>query len=500
MLKILRADKDTYITDRVIKSNRVTHANVGSAATLDLFKLYGYTSSGSYPNVELSRLLIHFDLTPIETLISQGKIDVTNNSFKAYLKLSDVYGGQPTPRNFTIDVNPLSRSFDEGLGRDIVLYSDNDVCNFLTGSRIQGQWLLSGCGLGGGLPGNVDYVTASTDTSNVSFTSTQYFSTGEENLYVDVTNAISATLTNVIPDEGFRIALNSSHENDTKTYFVKRFGTRTSYNDIKRPALYISFDDSIQDDTQNLTFDSPCTLFLNNYSQGSKTNLLSSSIELTGSNCVQLKLTTEISGGWYTLSFSGSQYSVGQNLQTGIYSATFTIDSSNTVLNEKLKNSGSVLFTPIWGTLDEKITYLSGTNVYVYPPTRTSEIQDKNFVVTIQGVQDEILSTEEKLFRVHIFDATSPKIIASRLPKELPGLVIRNVYYQIRDCVTNDVIIPFDDINNSTRVSSDSKGMYFRLDASNLYANRTYVIDILIKTNSYRNVYSNVSPTFKVKT
>lgn len=502
MIKILRADKDSYITDRVIKSQRTTRANVGAAATLDLFKLYGYTSSGSNPNIELSRLLIHFNLDPIRNLISENKIDITHNSFKTYLKLFDVYGGQPTPRNFTVTVNPLSRSFEEGLGRDIVLFSDNDTCNFLTGSRVQGQWLLSGCGFGGGLPGNVDYITASIEAPGVSFTNTQFFTSGEENLCIDVTNTISATLSNVIPDEGFRISFDSSHEEDTKTYFVKRFAARTAYDVTKRPALLVTFDNSIQDDTQCLTFDSPCSLFLRNYSRGSSANLLSGSLltELTGTNCIKLKMITEISGGYYTLNFSGSQYSLGQNFQTGIYSATFTIDSSDANIKQKLLLSSSINFIPVWSSNDETITFLSGTIVTIYPTDRTNSVQNYNFVVSVHGINDEILSTEEKTLRVHIFDSTSPKIIASRLPKELPGVVVHDVHYRVREIITDNVEIPFDTINNSTKVSSDSKGMYFLLDATNLSANKSYVIDIMIITNSFREVYLNASPTFKIKT
>ena len=111
MYKILKADKDTYITDKVVNDSRSHGANVGIAGTLDLFKLYGSTVTGSLklPNIELSRLLIHFDLTSLRTLVSENKIDVTNNSFFAKLKLVDVYGGQPTPDKFTRTISPLSK-------------------------------------------------------------------------------------------------------------------------------------------------------------------------------------------------------------------------------------------------------------------------------------------------------------------------------------------------------------------------------------------------------
>ena len=72
MYRILSASKDTYITDKIINNNfRATDANVGLAGTLDVFKLFEESSymSGSTritgSIIELSRLLIKFDLEPL---------------------------------------------------------------------------------------------------------------------------------------------------------------------------------------------------------------------------------------------------------------------------------------------------------------------------------------------------------------------------------------------------------------------------------------------------
>ena len=40
MYRILQADKDTYITDKIISNTlRATDSNVGQAGTIDLFKI-----------------------------------------------------------------------------------------------------------------------------------------------------------------------------------------------------------------------------------------------------------------------------------------------------------------------------------------------------------------------------------------------------------------------------------------------------------------------------
>ena len=502
MYKVLRPDRDAYITDRVIKGNRSYSANVGAAGSLDLFKLYGVTTSGSVPNVELSRLLIHYDLQPLRDLVAEGKVDPGNPSFQCVLKLFDVFGGQPTPDHFTVTVHPLSRSFDEGLGRDVVYYADRDVCNFLTGSKVQGPWLLSGCALGGGLPDTVDYITASVNVNGgASLKGTQLFVTGEEDLEVDVTLVVSATLAGLLPDEGFRIALDDALEGDQRSYFVKRFAARGAYNEDKHPRLLVKFDDSIQDDSQSLFLDSPSYLFLYNYVRQAPANLTSGSslTPITGPNSLILKLATEISGGWYTLAFTGSQHTHGVFPVAGVYSASVNLASTDPIIAAKLAQSGSVKFTPIWGSLDDTVTYLTGTAVTVYAGERgAATIDDQRLTVSVHGVHDSFFSDEDTVLRVHLFDSTSPLFTAARLPVERPGVVVRDVHYQVRDDATGLIEIPFDTKKNSTRLSSDAKGMYFKLDMANLTKDRSYVIDILVVTGGNRQVYKNASPVFRV--
>lgn len=502
MLKVLRPDRDAYITDRVVKKVRSYPANVGAGGSLDLFKLYGATQSGSSPNVELSRLLIHYDLQPLRDLVAAGKVDPGNPSFNCSLRLFDVYGGQPTPANFTATVFPLSRSFDEGLGRDVVYYADQDVCNFLTGSRGQGAWLLSGCGLGGGLPGDVDYVTASVNVQGgTSLRGAQLFKTGEEDLNVDVTLVVSATLAGLLPDEGFRIALDDALEQDLRTYFVKRFAARTAFNEDKHPRLIVKFDDSVQDDSQSLFFDSTSFLFLYNYVRQAPANLTSGSAHtpITGSNSLILKLATEVSGGWYTLAFTGSQHTHGVFPVVGVYSASVELSSNDPILASKLAQSGSVKLTPIWGSLDGTVTYLTGSAITAFAAERgASTIDNKRLIVSVHGLHDSHFSDEETVVRVHLFDVTSPVMTATRLPVELPGAVIRDVYYQVRDDTTGLVEIPFDTVHNSTRLSSDGSGMFFRLDMSNLTKDRSYVIDVLVTTGANRQVYKSASPVFRI--
>ncbi len=500
MYRVLWADKDAYITNRVVNDVKVSSGNTGGAGSLDLFKLYGITSSGSIANLELSRLLIHFDLDPLRELITSQSIDITNPSFNCRLQLFDVYGGQTTPHNFTTMIHPLSRSFDEGLGRDVVMYSDDDVCNFLTGSRAQGLWIMSGAGQGGHVTGSVDYITSmiiNNATSSIELS--QLFITGEENLDVDVTTIISATLEENLPDEGFRIALTSSLEDNNQTYFVKRFASRTAYNEDYHPRLVVRFDDSIQDDSQSLTVDSSGSVFFYNYNQGQAANLVSGTTEVTGDDSLILKLETAISGGFYNLVFTGSQHNLGMYPVNGVYSASVIVPSTDSIIAGKLKTSGSVDFIPIWGALDDILAFHTGSKITAYPSKRGGASRKTNrYAVSVLELEKTYRTSDSAWLRVNIFDNLSPLIKLVKTPAILPGIIIRDVHYQIRDAATKEIVIPFDTTFNSTRVSSDSEGMFCRLDMINLRKGRSYVIDIMINENETQQIHYDASAVFRV--
>jgi len=504
MFRVLKADKDTYITNKYVNDVRQLSGNAGIAGSLDLFKLYGITqiTSGSekISQTELSRLLIHFDLEPLRSLVSAGKIDTSHSSFKCLLSLKDVYGGQTTPSNFSVDIFPLSASFDEGLGKDVAYYSDKDKANFVSSSK-NAAWFGEGCTVACFSTGSGDYITSSLTIPDTK--ASQTFVTGEEDLLVDVTNIISATLKGDLPDSGFRISLSESIESNLQTYFVKRFSSRHAYDESKRPRIVVKFDDSISDDTSNLYLDSPVSssLFLYNYVNGQLTNLLSASQSVTGSNNILLELQTQVSGvGTYSLFFTGSQHFYGVNQATGIYSASISLPLTNENLKIKHLQSGSIVFTPIWSSVDRTVAYVTGSSIVAITPNRTTKrLNPQRYVINVIGLSSEYTEDADVTMRVNIFDENSPIIFAKRKPIELPGLVLKNSYYAIRDALSNEYVIPFDSVTNSTKLSSDSVGMYFNINTSALNPLKSYVVDIMIIVDGYEQKYLNASSTFRIK-
>lgn len=69
-------------------------------------------------------------------------------------------------------------------------------------------------------------------------------------------------------------------------------------------------------------------------------------------------------------------------------------------------------------------------------------------------------------------------------------------YYQIKDAITHEIIIPFSDY---TKVSCDSIGNYFKLNLSNWEINRDYYIEIKVDRNGEVDYFTDTDLTFIIE-
>lgn len=502
MFRRFDAKKDTYITNKIISGQRQTGSNVGAAGTLDLFKIYGQYQSGSTYLTELSRLLVQFDIESLKNDFTSNKIDITDPSFQCLLELKDVYGGQSNPSEFNLRVHPLARSWNEGKGLDVIYFQDYSTANFTTASLTTGvfsPWFASGANASGSVgTSNIDvYDTLNFGTSSFDMFVDQYFDEGTEDLLVDVTNIMSATLTNQIADNGFRISFHPNEELDSQTRFVKRFGSRQSIDPSIRPKLIVKYDDSEENDRTDFRFDVPGTIFLKNQTRGNSMNLLSgtSLSELTGSNCLLLNL--ELSGV-YSQSISASQRIINGVLQTGEYYCSFILPASgNPVLLNKINVSGSLVFQERWTSIDKTIVFASSSIEIKRQDAFSSEKRPKRYVVSVPGVSPEYEYGEVERFRVFIQDFSKPYVKSLRVSQK-SKTVILNSYYSVRDAQNNKLIIPFDNIKNSTKLSSDGEFLFFDLYTDALIPGGSYVIDIMIEDGSESEIIRDASSIFRI--
>lgn len=511
MKRILRATKDGYITNRIIRDSfRATDANVGLAGTLDLFKLAGESQlSGSAPFVsgtsdpiELSRVLLKFDMSPL-TALTSSVLNINHPSFKCVLSLKDVMGGQTLPSNFSLVLYPLAQSFDEGIGRDVSAFEDIDAANYLTASVSSGLalWNVSGADAKGYVGQTaIDVITGSMTLGDLFIT--QSFTDGSEDLSMDITRIVSATISGQIPDFGYRLSFSGTQETDDRTRFVKRFGTRHSTEHRLRPAIEVGFNDSIIDHHRSFFFDVSSSLFLNNIVRGSLMNIVSGSArtQLTGSNSLVITLTTGsvASGTYYRTAISASQHVIGQNSIQGVYSATFVISPSATgsLLNE-VSLAHSATFTEVWGSGDGTVGFYTGTLV-MYDAFRATTLGTlRPLRVSATNVKAVYKSSEKPRIRVFIED-DGVSFKTTKLPLESQSMIFDEMHYRITDANNDTVIFDFDTTTSSTRMSVDTTGPYFDLYASDLDIGRSYYIDVMIVAQGTTQVFRNVSGIFRV--
>ena len=541
MYFILTASKDTYVTNKVINNAfSASDANVGRASTLDLFRLYnestlpsgsGVMSTGVPNNInELSRLMIKFNYEKITSLMN-NTLDLNSSDFQCHLKLYDVMGGQATPSDFTVMAFPLSQSFDEGIGKNIVSFSDLGCTNFITASYSNSTvypWYMSGANQEGVIdktpaslsyPTDIDYIVSGNlndGNGTVGLGVSQRFIEGNENLSMDITTIVSATVAGILPDCGLRISFTGSQEQDNKTRFVKRFASRHVSNFNLRPRIEVSYNDSLIDNHKNFYFDLSGSLFLKNFHRGIPANILSGSslTEVTGTDCI---LVTLRSGSW-SQAISASQMQAGTmvndtnkegvvetyNYVTGVYSASFAISSSDsrvvdfsTSLADMVSRTGSITFDEYWSSADGLTGYYTGSITVDRIPRYAFNVNPRRLELIVTNAKSEYTFGTKALFRVFVRDFEETQKV-SRLPYSLNSVILEKVYYRIRDTVDNTIVVPFKTTNEGTRLSSDSGGMFFETYVD-FAKGRTYTIDFLIQEAGIEIIEEGKNVNFSIR-
>lgn len=524
MYRLLSASKDTYITNKIIAGSPSVTSNVGQAGTLDLFKLYDETNVSTTVSgvIELTRFLLQFDYEPLQQ-ITGSFLNIADPSFKAFLNLKDVYGGQTTPSNFSIRLIPLSKSWDEGRGQDVVAFRDLDTANFLTASVVTGTpnvWFLSGAAASGSLGApNIDIIVSGNLGSGLQdLTVTTQFARGDENLMMDVTTLVSAAMAGQIPNYGWRLSFVDAQEQDNVTRFVKRFGSRQAKNPDLNPQLIIKYNDQIQDDLGETLFNVSQSLFAYNRVNGGYQNFFSGSNEISGANSLLFNLygskyityTTSsfsishsasinhITRSLYviTQSFTGSQFLIGSVPQTGIYYADVNFNTlQNAVLSAFLTGSTSQEFRYAWTSLDGTVTYSSGKTLYKLPQGSASNVEEENWVVNITNLKQQYKSSEQARLRVFVLDYNTEQS-ASRLPLQPKSVILDNLKWRLINAYSRKIVIPFD--NEATLCSYDSQGMYFDIWMQDFAQGEVYELELMITYGGKDYLISNSGFRFKV--
>lgn len=493
MIRHITCSADAYIAKRVIDGTWTYDGNTGRAGTLDLYKLYGQTTtpSGSsrVPNVELTRLLLGFDGAWLAAASSSGQLDTGHESFRATLIMHDAYGGQPAPENITIVAHPLGQQFREGDGRDIVYLADADATNWISASNLT-PWYVTGCGLGGSVGTGVDYIT---QDANGPLAARQVLLEGTEDATLDVTRSVSDWAVGTLPFLSYRVSLTASHEDDASSYFVKRFSARHALNVQRRPALRIGWDASIWDDTLNPLVDATNTIFTQFYSNGVPAPAAALGSQFAGPNCMLMQLS---SGSW-TATFSASQHVGAEGAVIGLYSSSFAISSLDPVVMAHLLTTGSFTANVTWQTLGGSYVRAGQVLTFYRAGDAPSAVLER-LIVSYVDLADEYDSDAFINVTLATFDPGSQQINVTKKPRISANVPVRGLHVGVLDALTGNRILDPDTLTNSTLTSLTSTAHTWRIHASVLASGGSYALQAYMYDGARLRRIGEPSPPFTI--
>jgi hypothetical protein len=352
MYYFLTASKDATLYNQ-------SNFNTGLDEILEVSKIY------SNNQISIARSLLYFDFNPISASIQSNDIILSDVRLILRETESNMVG-----TDFTIEVYPVSQSWEMGIGTKYGELSADGVTWFNRDGESNTLWLDSYDGFEYNTTGSY-YGFGGTFYSN--YHNIQNFKYETVDINIDITDIVVDWISGSIPNDGIIIKYPFELEDDLLSYGNLKFFSKETKT-IYQPKVQISWDDQV--------------------------------------------------------------FSTGSLL---------TIPEGDMVVNFiNLKNEYRVNSIPI---------------------------------IRLSG---------RELYPVKEFDTSFRYSLNKYLPE--------TTYYEVRDYISNDIIIPFSEYS---KVSCDGQSNFIRLNLSNWEINRTYSIKIKVVRNS-NDYYFDGNFIFKV--
>tara|TARA_Y100000310_G_scaffold339106_1_gene430765 strand:+ start:3891 stop:5462 length:1572 start_codon:yes stop_codon:yes gene_type:complete len=513
------ADKNNTITTAFGRDllTRGTGSNMGLADSLEVFSIYAQATSSSY---EEARILIQFPITSsvvagVTTILDDRDAGLipASGSVDFYLRVYNVATDQPLARNFTLVASPLSQSWQEGSGVDLDGYTDltydgtgsnwmnakahtywtNNSARTLTQSTDGGSY-LSASWMGSPI----------TDYNEFNYSQT-FGPQGTGDLELKITGLveqwIKGTSASGYGNYGVGLMLTSSEANAAKSYYTKRFSARESEYFFSRPVIEARWDSSIKDNRGNFTVSSSAlnssdnlnVLYLYNYVNGQPTNL-----NKVGTDPINVRIYTSGSGGELVDAVGSGTFEykaaiTGGWVSTGVYSASFALDTSASLVSDRWftgSSYGAGIDTA--GT----IIYYTGS----FKPTKFDSLGNyyiSRVVTTLTNLASSYNRGDKTRLRLFTRLKDWSPTIYTVSSTQIQNHFIDSAYYKIYRVIDDKVVVAYGTGSlNQTKLSYDVSGSYFDLDTSLLEAGYSYGIKFIYYING---AYEQQPETFKFR-
>jgi hypothetical protein len=457
------SNADTTITNAFKEdlAYRGTGSNMGAADVLEVFQIYAQESSASS---ELSRVLVQFPVTDIISDRSAGTIPASG-SVSWYLKLYNAEHGRTTPKGYTMVVSAVSASWEEGVGLDMENYSDK------TYGQLGANWVDRS--------GSTDWTSEGGDYHSAP-TSSVGFTTGREDIEVDVSDIVEQWVADTKSNYGFGIRLHDTYEAASKTYYTKKFFARTSQFFHKRPTIEARWNSSRRDDRNNFYFSSSIappsenlnTLYLYNYIHGTLMD-----IGGDDSNVPDIKLyyssgsTPEGNARGFKDSSNTTDTSASATrLEEGVYYVKIAATSS-------IVDSTYPYVVDVWEF--DSAEFHTGSAITPRSLATSTFQANTEYLTSITNLKEAYSRDETARFRLYTrLKNWSPNIYTTAVSTP-ENTIIPSSSYEVCREIDNFKVIPFGTGSlQHTVLSYDINGNYFDLDMSMFEAGYSYKIRV----------------------
>jgi hypothetical protein len=422
---------------------RATGSNMGQADVSEVFSIYARQSTSS---AELSRVLTQFDVSAISSDRTAGIIP-TSGSVSFYLRLFNAETSKTVPKNFVIVAQAISKSWTEGDGLDLENYKDVGASNWISASSTT-AWDSAGG----------DY--------HASPTFTQTFSTGLEDLEIDISSLVEQWIAGTKDNYGIGIRLTSSLETAQTSYYTKRFFARGTQYFFKKPVIEARWNSSNQDDRGNFYMSSSLapaadnlnTLYLYNYVRGQLTN-----IPAIGTGEIYVDLYETLGGTALTQAINTP--ATGGYVSTGIYSCSVCLTGTYTTLRDVWYSGSTQYFT---GTISPETFAAAAVST-----------GNNRYITKIKNLRNKYFSEEEARFNVYVRSKNWSPTIYTVASSEIENTIIPSASYRVYRVLDGYNVLPHGTGSDlQTLLSYDVSGNYFNLDMSLLEPGYEYGIKL----------------------
>ena len=478
-------------TDGTTKRYVITNAaSDGSTATGTILSddANTDTGAGTAGAAEDGGIAVSIDLSSAtqNAFLVQLKAAIEHeNGHNGKITVSDVPGQANGNQAITLTQASTGRAGNSTITTDIDQIVEGASYVFANGN---GQWATQGG----------DFYT---DTSS-SFT--QSFSTGLEDLCVDVTPLVEQwinTQGNTLGsknNDGFVVKLTNALEAETKSFFTKKFFGRDSEFFFQRPVLEARWDSARRDDRGSFYASSSLappednlnTLYLYNRIRGRLRNIPAigtdgqiyvsifsgSADNTTPSGSAQVL----VSGDNAFVSSNSPLVVTGGYVSTGIYSASFAYTGSTAI---------STIYDVWWtgsarsndAATGPDVTQFTTSSVSVKSFTAAAYNPEDTFVLSMPNLRKEYRKDQTHRLNLYVRKRNwSPNIHTIAVRSSIPSLTIPSGSFQLRRCIDDYIVVPYGTGSTTdpayTALSHDVSGNYFDLDTTYLEAGYLYDI------------------------